>query len=76
MVVELLDLYFPENLVLGSVLDGNRKITSVVESSEFTGWNLSLVEGTSSWLLGHWLFFRLIKTHSFSSETLSFLQDF
>jgi hypothetical protein len=34
MVVKLLDLDFPENFVLGSMLDGDRKITSVVESSE------------------------------------------
>lgn len=51
MVVELLDLNFPVNAVLGAVLDGNGKVTAVVEAAELAGWDRSVVEGTSSGLL-------------------------
>ena len=51
MVVKLLNFYFPVNFILGSMLNGNRQISPVVESSEFTGWNLSPPVGSSNWLL-------------------------
>ena len=51
MVVELLDLNLPVDAVLGSVLDGNREVTAVVEAAELAGRDGSVVEGTSSGLL-------------------------
>jgi hypothetical protein len=35
VVVELLDLYFPVDLELGAVFDGDWKVSSVVEAAEF-----------------------------------------
>jgi hypothetical protein len=35
MIIELLNFNLPVNLVLGTMFNGNREITSVVESSEF-----------------------------------------
>lgn len=51
VVIELLDLYLPVDAVLWAVLNSNRQITSVVETSEFTCWNVALVECSSNWLL-------------------------
>ena len=52
VVIELLDLYLPVNAVLGAVFNGYGQVTSVVEAAELRGWDLPVVEGTSSWLLG------------------------
>lgn len=51
VVIELLDLYLPVDAVLWAVLNSNRQVTSVVETSEFTCWNVALVECSSNWLL-------------------------
>jgi len=39
MVIELRNIDFPVDFVLGSVLNGNGQISTVVESSEFTWGN-------------------------------------
>lgn len=54
VVVELLDFDFPVDFILGTVLNSNWKITSVIESSEFTWRDAPGVEGASSWLLRCW----------------------
>jgi len=48
MVVELGDINFPVDLVLGSVVDGDGEISSVVEASELTGRDGSRLNGSSS----------------------------
>ena len=57
------------------MLNSNREITSVVESSEFTGGDGSLVEGASFRLLGCWLFLGFVERDSFTTEAFTFLQD-
>ena len=47
MVVELSDIDFPVDLVLGSVIDSDGEISSVVEASELTGGDHSGFNGTS-----------------------------
>lgn len=60
MIIELLDLNLPVDSVLGTVLNGNWKVTSVVESSELTRWDNSLIESSSLWLLWGGLFLWLV----------------
>lgn len=60
VVVQLLDFNFPVNFILRTVLNSNWKITSVIESSEFTGRNVSCIECSSSGLLRCWLFLWLL----------------
>jgi len=48
MVIELGDIHFPVDLVLGSVLDGDGEISSVVEASELGGSDGSAGNGTGS----------------------------
>lgn len=60
MVVQLLDFHFPVDFILGTVLNGNWEISSIVESSKFTWRNVPSIEGASSWLLWCWLFLGLI----------------
>lgn len=47
MVVELGNINFPVDLVLGSVVDGDGEISSVVEASELTGGDDSGLNGSS-----------------------------
>ena len=75
VVVELLDLNLPVYAVLWAVLNSNWQVTSVVESSEFTWWDVSLVEGASLWFLWCGSFLGFVQTHSFTSETFSLLQN-
>ena len=75
MVVELLDLNFPVDLVLRTVFDGDGKISSVIEASEFTGRDGSLVESTSSGLLRCRSFLGLVQTDSLATEAFSFLKN-
>lgn len=48
MVIKLVDFDFPGNLVGGTVLDLDGKISAVVESTELTGRNNSASNGSSS----------------------------
>jgi hypothetical protein len=67
VIIKLLDLDLPVDTVLGTVLNGNREITSIVETSEFGGRNISLIESTSNWLLRFRLVLWLKKTDSAST---------
>ena len=60
MVIELLNVDFPVDLILWSVFNGNWKITSVVEESEFTYWDVSPVDGAGNWFLDEWLWLGLV----------------
>ena len=73
MVVELLDLNLPVDAVLGSVLDGNRKVTAVVEAAELAGRDGSVVEGTSSGLLRCRPVLRLEEADCAATDALAFL---
>jgi hypothetical protein len=75
VVIELLDLNFPVNSVLRSVFNSNRQIPSVVESSEFTGRDSSLLKSSSSGLLRKRSVLGLVQTGGFSTEAFSFFQD-
>ena len=75
MVIQLLDFHLPVDLVLRTVLNGNGKISSVVESSELTGRYESRVESTSLGLLRHRSFLRLVQTNCLASEALALLEN-
>jgi len=75
MVIELLNLNFPVDFVLGSVLNGDWKISSVVEKSELRNWDVSPVNSSSDWLLWNWPQFWSIQTGALSSETITLLED-
>ena len=75
MIVELLDLHFPVDAELRTVLDGNREISAVVESTELRRWNASVIESTSNWFLSSRAILWLIQTNSLSTKTLTFLQS-
>lgn len=47
VVVELLDFDFPVDFILGTMLNSNWEISSIVKSSEFTWGNGPSVEGAS-----------------------------
>jgi len=74
MIVKLLNLDFPVDLQLGTVLDSNWEISSVIEATEFRRRYWSHVESASLWLLRSGLFLGLIKTNNFAAETLSLFQ--
>lgn len=74
VIIELLNLNFPVDTVLGSMLNCNGEITSVVEASEFGGRDVSLVEGTSNGLLRCRLFLGLKKADSTATKTFTFLK--
>jgi len=52
VIVKLHHVDLPLDFVLGAVLDGDRQVTSIVETSEFAGDNWSALGGTSNRLLG------------------------
>lgn len=73
VIVQLHNIDLPENLVLGSVLNGDGKVTTVVETSEFGRQNCARLAGTSNGLLGNWLGNGFVKRESFSADTTTFL---
>lgn len=75
MVVKLHHIYFPEDLVGGSVLDSNWQVTSVVETSKFRSRNGTSFNCTSDRGLDNWLRFWLVKRERFASDTCSFLKS-
>ena len=75
MVIELLNVDFPVDLVLRSVLDGDWEISSVVEGSELRNRDSSAVDGTSLWLLWNWLGLWFVERNSLSTESITLLQD-
>ena len=54
MIIKLHNIDLPLDLVLGSVVDGDGEISSVVEASELTGYNSTVVQSTSLRLLSVW----------------------
>ena len=75
MVVELLNIDFPVDLILGSMFNGDWEISSIVKQSKFRNWNSSAVNCTSSWFLRNWLSNGLIEWHSLSTVSITFLKD-
>jgi len=73
MVVKLLDLDLPVNFVWGTVLDGDWKISSIVEKTELRNWNPSFISGSSSRLLSRWVRFGKIGTEGLASGSITFL---
>jgi hypothetical protein len=71
VVVKLLDLNFPVNAVLRAVLNGNREISTVVETTELTCWNGTFIESSSSGLLGCRLVLGLKEAYCASTETFT-----
>ena len=75
VVVELLNLDFPVNLELRTVLNGDGKISSIVEATEFRGRHGSHVKGTGNWPLRSGLFLGLVKADDLSTKTLTLLES-
>ena len=75
MIIKLLDIYFPVDFVLWTMFNGDWKISSVVEKSEFTDWNLSTVDSSGSWFKWNWLWFSLVQAEAFSSKSITLLED-
>ena len=75
MVIELLDINFPVNLVLRSMLDGDGEISSVVEASELGGSDPSAGNGTGygSGSLG--LFFWLFEGVGLTALSISLFES-
>ena len=74
MVVELHNINLPEDPVLGSVLNGDREISTVVEASELRGDDSAAVNGTSNGLLNDGLGDGFQKGGCLSTETFTFLK--
>ena len=54
MVVQLHNVNFPEDPVLWTVLNSDRQVTTIVETSEFAAWNRSRLDGACFGLLCCW----------------------
>ena len=74
MVVELLDLDLPVDFVLGSVVNCNWQISSVVEKSELTYGDGPASNGSGDRLFRNGLGLRLVETGALSSESDSLLE--
>ena len=75
MVVELGHLDLPEDPVLGAVLDGDGQVSSVVETAEFGGLNVSGSAGTGLGLERSGLLLWLEEGGVLASDTLALLED-
>jgi hypothetical protein len=75
VIVQLLDLHFPVDPILGAVLDRDGQVASVVEPSELRGRDQSLGESACFGLLRLGPIFGLVQTCGFAPETLSLLED-
>jgi hypothetical protein len=75
MVIQLLNINFPVDFVLGSVFNGYWEISSVIEQTELRNWDSSAVYGSSLWLLWYWLSNWFVERGRFSSESISLLED-
>ena len=75
VVVKLLNLNFPIYSVLRAVLNGDGKVTTVVESTELASRDGTLVKGTSSGLLGRRLILGLEEADSAATNTLTLLNS-
>lgn len=75
VIIELLNLNLPVDTILGSMLNCNGQVTSVVEASEFGSGNVSLVESTSNWLLRCRFLLWLKEADSAATETFSLFKS-
>jgi len=75
MVIKLLDINFPIDFVLWTMFNGNWKISSIVEKSEFTDRDLSTVYCSSSWFNWNWFCLWLIQTKALSTESIALFQN-
>jgi hypothetical protein len=75
VVVKLLDLNFPVDAVLRTVLNGDGKISSVIEATEFGGRDISLIESASLRLLRCRLVLGLEEADSAATETLTLFKS-
>ena len=75
MVVERHDVNLPEELVGGTVVDGDGKISSVVETSEFRGWDGSSPGGAGFGLGDGSLLLWLGQRGVLASKTSSLLES-
>jgi hypothetical protein len=73
VIVELLNLNLPVDTQLRAVLDGDRKVTTVVETPELAGRNWSSVKGSCLGLLRCGLLLRLEKAERATANTFTFL---
>jgi hypothetical protein len=73
VIVELLNLNLPVDTQLRAVLDGDWKVTTVVETPELAGRNWSSVKGSCFGLLRYGLLLRLEKAERAASNTFTFL---
>jgi len=75
VVIELQDVDLPEDVVGLTVLNGNGKVTSIVETSEFTRGDKSLVSCTSLRSHNHGLVLGFVQGGNFASNTATALED-
>ena len=75
MVIELLNFDFPIDLVLRAMLNSDWKVTSIVEESEFTYWDLSSNDSSGLWLLRNWLVLWSVETDGLATKTITLLED-
>ena len=73
MVVELLDLNLPCDPVGEAVLDLDGQVAAIVEATELTGWDDSLIRRAGSWREDSGLLLRLVQRADFTSTSLTFL---
>jgi len=75
MIVELHYINLPEDLVLGSVFNGDWKVTTVIETSEFAVKDWTGLACTGNWCLNNWLWFGLVKREWLTTNTLTLLKS-
>ena len=75
VVIELLNLNLPVDTQLWAVLDGDRKVTTVVKTPELAWRHWSSVKGSCLGLLRCGLLLWLEKAERAASDALTFLDD-
>lgn len=75
MIIKLLNINFPVDFVLRTMLNGDWEISSIIEQSELTLWNMSCSDCSCSWFLRNWFSLWLEQAGCLASKTLTFLQD-
>lgn len=75
VIVELLNLNLPVDTQLRAMLDGDGKVTTVVETPELTWRHRSSVKSSSLGLLWCGLLLRLQKAERAASNTFTFLDS-
>jgi hypothetical protein len=75
VVVELLDLNFPVDAELGTVLDGDGEVSAVVETTELRRGDRAAVESAGLGLLRSGLFLGLVQADHLAAEALTLLKS-